>query len=63
MDNFSYSIDPPSPYDEPRVWWVFLRSLRDLDQDDEMIKDAKQLAVEHLAEMASEHLEAAARDP
>ena len=58
-----YAIDPPGPFDPPKVWWAFLRRLRDLDQDDEMVKDAKQLAVEHLARMASEHLEAAHPEP
>ena len=62
MDNPSYSIDLPGPYEPPAAWWEFLTSLRDLDPDDPMVKDAKQRAVEHLAEV-SEHLEAAARNP
>ena len=63
MEHPSYSIDPPSPYDPPKVWWGFLRRLRDLDQDDPMVKSAKSLAVEHLARVASEHLEAAHSEP
>ena len=59
----SYAIDLPSPFDPPKVWWTFLRSLRDLDQDDEMVQLAKTRVVEHLAELASEHLEAAHSEP
>ena len=50
----SYSIDPPAPFDPPEEWWGFLRNLRDLDQNDPMVKSAKSLAVEHLAQVARE---------
>ena len=54
MKSPSYMIDTPSPFDPPAVWWKFSRSLRDLDQDDPMVKDAKQLAVEHLAQVSDD---------
>ena len=53
MKGPSYSIDSPSPFDPPAVWWEFLASLRGLDQEDPMVKDAKQQAVEHLAQVSA----------
>ena len=41
MKGPSYSIDPPSPFEPPEVLWAFLRSLRSLDQDDEMVQNAR----------------------
>lgn len=54
MKGPSYAIDLPAPYDPPKEWWEFLASLRKLDQDDEMVKDAKRRAVEHLAEVSGD---------
>ena len=54
VESVSYAIDPPSPYDEPRVWWAFLGGLRKLDPNDPHVKDAKELAVEHLETLARE---------
>ena len=59
----SYAIDPPGPFDPPKVWWEFLVSLRGFDQNDPHVQQAKQQAVEHLADVASEHLEAAHPEP
>ena len=33
-----YLIDPPTPYESPEVLWVFLRKLRDLDQEDPVVQ-------------------------
>ena len=41
MNGPSYMLDPPGPFNPPEVLWDFLRRLRDLDQDDEMVKDAR----------------------
>ena len=37
----SYIIDPPTPYEPPDVLWDFLRSLRDFDQDDVAVQEAR----------------------
>ena len=39
----SYIIDPPTPFDPPEVLWEFLRRLRELDQDDPAVQDARLL--------------------
>ena len=49
MEQWAYMIDTPAPFEPPAVWWAFLRSLRDLDQNDLGVQDAKQHAIEHLA--------------
>ena len=36
-------IDPPSPYESPEALWAFLRSLRELDQEDPAVQDARLL--------------------
>ena len=41
MNGPSYIIDPPGPFDPPEVLWAFLRRLRDLDQNDETVKDIR----------------------
>lgn len=34
-------IDPPSPYEPPEALWDFLRRLRDLDQEDIAVQEAR----------------------
>ena len=41
MKGPAYIIDPPSPYEPPEVLWAFLRCLRDLNQEDEMVQYAR----------------------
>ena len=43
MKSTSYIIDPPSPYEPPEVLWAFLRSLRELDQDDPAVQSVRML--------------------
>ena len=48
MKHPSYMIDTPSPFEPPEVLWAFLRSLRDLDQDDPMVQAARQDVLRYL---------------
>ena len=41
MKELSYLIDPPSPYESPEVLWAFLRSLRELDQEDPGVRSVR----------------------
>ena len=41
MKTSSYLIDPPSPYESPEVLWAFLRSLRELDQEDPAVQSVR----------------------
>ena len=41
MTTPSYMIDWPTPYEPPEVLWGFLRGLRDLDQDDIAVQEAR----------------------
>ena len=48
MKTPSYAIDTPTPYDPPEVIWAFLRSLRDLDQSDPSVQDARRDVLQYL---------------
>ena len=41
MNELSYMIDPPSPYEPPEVLWAFLRRLRDLDPEDPGVQSVR----------------------
>lgn len=48
MKGPSYLIDPPTPYESPEVLWAFLRGLRDLDQEDIAVREARLLVGRYL---------------
>ena len=41
-------IDLPGPYESPEVLWAFLRRLRNYNQDDPAVQEARQQVMEYL---------------
>ena len=41
-------IDPPGPFDEPKEWWAFLSSLRELNQNDPAVQEVKEQVMEYI---------------
>ena len=41
-------IDPPGPYASPKELWAFLSSLRELNQNDPAVQEAKEQVMEYI---------------